>query len=141
MTKFMRGATFEKYFKAQVPNFKEFKISFEHKRGHETLIKFPHKGRVCYIRLYRCDWGLNPWIGHFIAFFKTGKFDSHSYWDVYTSDSMTLDKFYKGEYHKVKMILAHDGEWCVHSVEHSNHMIKYRKEHGDSGFTQIGKVV
>lgn len=139
----MRGKTFEKYFKEQVPNFKEFKISFEHKRGDETLIKFPHKSRVVYIRLYRTVWGLEPWVGHFIGFFKTGKFDSHSYWDVYTSKNVAgqLVSTYKKEYHKVKMIIAHDGEFCVHSVEHSKHMIKYRKEHGDSGFKQISKQV
>lgn len=143
MTLSIRG--FEKIIVAACPNYKANKIQLTGLPSNQVRISFISKGAICFIDISRTDWGFAPWAGHFDNLFKTGKFDTFSYWATYTShrenDSFVLLQNMTGKSYKSKLALSSKGEYTVHSLEWHDMLKKVREvvENKDVGFKQISK--
>ena len=131
---------FEKAWTKQLKNFDETKIFFKHTRDN-TVLNFISGGQLLGIEMYRCQFEIDRWIGHFQNFLETGVFDTNAYWCEYTTcraEDGSLKKVLCTEVFAVPMVLK--GKiWNEHSKEQDKFMNDQRAAKGDLGFKLVSR--
>jgi hypothetical protein len=142
---------FEKAFTKAIPSYDETKFYFQHARKkHEgTTVCFVYEGRVLKVAMYLCDYEIEQWSAHFEEFCATGEFDMHVYHTAYKSvNDSTVPHGIRSERYGTE-VFKHPleieergyrkGYLKEHTQEWHDFMRDYRAEHGDCGFSQVGK--
>ena len=131
---------FEKQFTKLLDAFDETKIFFTHDGG-STIVKYIDGSQLLGVKMYRGDYWINRWLGHFNNYLFTGKFDTNAYWKRYTSVRDDDNKIVSTDLPGVTAIpmKLHKKIWIEHSPEHNKFMKAERKEHGDMGFKVVSR--
>lgn len=134
---------FEKAWVKALNGFSETKMFFNHGRS-QTTINYIDGDKLLGVEMYRCQFEIDQWLGHFQHYLDTGVFDTNAYWVEYKSvrneDTTlgTLTHKYDTEVHGVPMELR--GKlWSVHSSEMNKFMKDERAVKGDIGFKRVSR--
>ena len=71
---------FEKDWIKRLTKFNETKIFFFHDES-KTFVKYIDGNKLLGVEMYRGDYEIDNWIGHFQHYLDTGTFDSNFYWE------------------------------------------------------------
>tara|TARA_R110000851_G_C13102760_1_gene569303 strand:- start:65977 stop:66411 length:435 start_codon:yes stop_codon:yes gene_type:complete len=136
----MGPQAFEKAWRKQLTDFSEVKIFFRH-IDSETIVQYIDGDQLIGVRMFRDQYYIDLWLGHFQHYLDTGKWDTKAYWVTYKSalKEGNLVANYQSNAKAIQMALK-SRLWVVHSPEHNQHMKDVRAEIGDCGFKQIGRV-
>jgi len=128
---------FEKAWIKALKGFNETKILFTHTKS-DTTIKYIHNNKLLGVEMYRSQYEIDRWIGHFQAYLDTGTFDTDAYWVQYTHDTNNKKQIITNPV-PLPMELRKQ-IWSVHSKEMSNYLRKERAATKlDIGFEQVAR--
>lgn len=140
MSKDYGPKAFVKAWQKALSNFNETKIFFCHDKS-KTTIKYIHGDKLYGVEMYRCQFEIDRWIGHFQYYLDTGTFDPKAYWVVYTSEMDEEDKL-KSTYGPTVtgVLMSLEKQlWNVHSPELNRFMRETRNVNRDVGFEQVNR--
>ena len=116
---------FEKAWIKQLKGFNETKVFFFHDRD-KTTVKYIKGNRLLGVEMYRRDYEIEYWLGHFQHYLDTGVFDTNAYWVIYDGAGEEDTVF------PIPMKLKNK-LWSVHSPEHNKFMRDERAKEGRQG--------
>jgi hypothetical protein len=130
---------FEKAWIKALKDFNETKIIFK-RSGSQTILQYIDGNKLIGVEMYRNQFEIDKWLGHFQHYLDTGKFDTNAYWVEYTSinkngEIISTDKL---DIYSAPMKLVNK-LWNVHSKEFSKFIDSERKLKGDLGFKQVSR--
>ena len=130
---------FEKAWAKQLKGFNETKIFFK-KDGSQTLVQYIDGNKLLGVKMYRCQFEIDNWIGHFQNYLDTGIFDTNFYWEGHNSIKNAEGKLVDTIITPVTAIPMRLKKklWDVHSPEMNKFMRDERanKDHG-MGFRRV----
>lgn len=131
---------FEKAWIKQLNNFNETKVFLFNDKS-KTIVKYIDGDQLLGIEMYRCQFEIDYWLGHFQHYLDTGTFDTNAYWAGYNSfkdaDGKLQDKFIT-PVTAIPMVLEKK-LWSVHSPEMNQFMHDERLKDKGMGFKQQGR--
>lgn len=130
---------FEKAFIKRLTGFNETKIFFFHDKS-KTTVKYINKRSLIGIEMYRDDYEMDKWIGHFQNYLDTGTFDTNAYWYGHNSVKDADGKWEDTILSPVVPIpmKLEKKLWSVHSPAHNRYMAEERANIDKGmGFKQV----
>lgn len=132
-----RKATFEKIFRAAVPN-SEGKVWFKHpsRMYQERKVCIMLDGKEVFIPMYMSKDRIEQWKQHFIEFVETGEFDRHFYCQIVGDN---LPQHVTKKIHKFPMTELGSNKFYCHNQEAMKMLTEVRERYGDAGLEVVAK--
>jgi len=142
MSKSYGPQAFEKEWTKQLNGFNETKIFFFHDKS-KTFVKYINGNKLLGVEMYRSQYEIDHWLGHFQSYLDTGIFDTDAYWVKYKSIKDENGKLHSKNDSVVNAVpmKLKNKVWTVHSPEMDKFMQDERAIDKDLGFKQVPRPI